>query len=435
MISRDDLCPQDPLASTLLAAFDPEQLKVALASAYPAWQIASAEIVRSKYKPYRKALLSVVAVCDDGVERRLALRLLPPGHARLQWERALETGAGANLIVEIPHLEAVAWAFPADYRMPGLDRLLDVAWITDNVAPQLTNGAQIRQCKVSVVQYAPEQSCTVRLELAVCRSDGSTISQVFYGKHHAAGEAGDSAQVHALLSAQSPTEFAAAPILLSQSGVGLQWQAEARGQQISPSTLFSTSNETLGTVARATAALHRMRADGLRPRSVVDFARLETRLESARCLPAAMQAQIANIVRTLRQTQPPAMSPPRLCHGDLHPKNIFEDGGRLTFIDFDAALLTSPEYDLASFAAALIYHGVQFDHNEGLIERTVEGWITSYCRSGEQPDRQLLDWLTAYCLLDERVYRCLTRLKPGRRQTAARLIAFAQTRLREVAHA
>jgi aminoglycoside phosphotransferase (APT) family kinase protein len=43
----------------------------------------------------------------------------------------------------------------------------------------------------------------------------------------------------------------------------------------------------------------------------------------------------------------PAPGTEVVCHGDLHPFNVLVDGGRVTVIDWTAALIAEPAYDLA----------------------------------------------------------------------------------------
>src|SRR5262249_39319819 len=43
----------------------------------------------------------------------------------------------------------------------------------------------------------------------------------------------------------------------------------------------------------------------------------------------------------------PAPGPEAVCHGDLHPFNVLAEGDRVTVIDWTAALLAEPAYDVA----------------------------------------------------------------------------------------
>jgi aminoglycoside phosphotransferase (APT) family kinase protein len=57
-------------------------------------------------------------------------------------------------------------------------------------------------------------------------------------------------------------------------------------------------------------------------------------------------ARIDAALSKLRRTQP-ALGRPVVCHGDLHPFNVLADGDRLTLLDWTAAQIADPTYDLA----------------------------------------------------------------------------------------
>jgi thiamine kinase-like enzyme len=116
----------------------------------------------------------------------------------------------------------------------------------------------------------------------------------------------------------------------------------------------------------------------------------------------------------------------RLCHGDLHAKNMFDDGARIHFIDFDAALMAPPEHDAASLSAALMYFGALEGYDDCAAADAFARWRSAYELAGGRLNEERLAWLSVYCLLDERLYRCLTRLKPGRREVAESLVAQAE---------
>jgi aminoglycoside phosphotransferase (APT) family kinase protein len=54
-------------------------------------------------------------------------------------------------------------------------------------------------------------------------------------------------------------------------------------------------------------------------------------------------------VRWLRARRPPADVAPVICHGDLHPRNVLVDGGRLTgVLDWPNTVVAEPAFDVAS---------------------------------------------------------------------------------------
>jgi aminoglycoside phosphotransferase (APT) family kinase protein len=63
----------------------------------------------------------------------------------------------------------------------------------------------------------------------------------------------------------------------------------------------------------------------------------------------AMLTGLAPAVRWLRARRPPADVAPVVCHGDLHPRNVLVEGGRLTgVLDWPNAVVAEPAFDVAS---------------------------------------------------------------------------------------
>src|SRR5262249_40250358 len=56
--------------------------------------------------------------------------------------------------------------------------------------------------------------------------------------------------------------------------------------------------------------------------------------------------RLADAGRRLAELRP-APGPEAVCHGDLHPFNVLAEGDRVTVIDWTAALLAEPAYDVA----------------------------------------------------------------------------------------
>lgn len=438
MIGATDLCPDDPLAEGLVAAFDAAQLRDALARARPHWRVQTARIERAKYKPYSKALLSIQAACADGAARRAALRVLPRGQAERQYLRARTRAGSAEAgVFELPGLNAVGWAFPLDYKMPGLPMLADPELFAREALPELVAtlapGAKLERWSAEIAHYAAEQSCTMRVALDLRDAGGETHTRVVYGKHHARDEAGQAHEALEHIASTGAQPFGAARIVLQQSRFDLQWQEEAPGQPLTPRLLVQDQANLLPRVAHAVAALHAVPANLRNTSDPVNLALLRRRLTIASALAPDHAARAQAAIDALDRIRPLPRSAPRLSHGDLHPKNLFDDGARITFIDFDAARMAPPEHDVASFNAALIYHGALSGLDDAEIARATACWVSAYEGAAGALDLRMLAWLTAYCLLDERLYRCLTRLKPGRRDTAVRLLNWTEEQLALVA--
>lgn len=100
-------------------------------------------------------------------------------------------------------------------------------------------------------------------------------------------------------------------------------------------------------LADATANLHRCPTDrleheltdGERPANIDDFLQRITR--------QAVSIDRHNLADTARQLAAQAPTTRVICHGDLHPFNLLVDDDQWTLIDWSAAVIADPHYDLA----------------------------------------------------------------------------------------
>ena len=434
MISTADLCPGDCLAPALLTAMDPAALREAFQTALPHKRIEAAAVERAKYKPGAKALLSArVSVVGEDAESLYAVRLLPPGKARARFERAVDEGGDGVLLLE--GIGAVAWAFPADLRIGGLAYLADPSRFEQTTLKELARalapGGAIEAWSSEVVHYAAEQSCTMRVHLSGQLASGEAFARTIYGKCHADGENGRAVQalhaIEAALGSDGGRPFGIARVILEQPQFGIQWQEAAPGVQLEMAGLFDAALGQAERVGAAVAGLHTLPVKLEAPPAAPDLDRLKRRLAIAAVLPAAVQARVAAMLVWLERRAPrPHRSASRLCHGDLHAKNMFDDGARIHFIDFDAVHMAPPEHDAASLYAALMYFAALEGLGDGAAAAAFARWRFSYELAGGRLNEERLAWLSVYCLLDERLYRCLTRLKPGRREIAELLVSKAE---------
>ncbi len=436
MITAADLCAGDPLAPALLQAMDPAALRGAFQAAMARACVEAAEIERAKYKPGAKALLSArVRLAGESAARLFAVRVLPPGKAHGRYQRAVDEADGGDVHL-LEEIGAVAWAFPADLRITGLRHLADPNLFEQETLPELAQaiapGGAVATWSSEIVHYAAEQSCTMRVRLSGRLASGEEFARTLYGKCHADGESGAAvqalAEIGAALGSECKRRFGVARVILEQPQFAIQWQEAAPGVQLEMAGLFDSASGLAERVGAAVAGLHGLPVKLDMPPAAPDLGRLERRLAIAAVLPVAARARVDALLVWLARHAPPRPHPAalRLCHGDLHAKNLFDDGARIHFIDFDAIHMAPPEYDAASLSAALMYWGALQGLPDDAAAAAFARWRCGYESAGGRLNEERLAWLSVYCLLDERLYRCLTRLKPGRRAIAEALVAQAE---------
>jgi aminoglycoside phosphotransferase (APT) family kinase protein len=108
---------------------------------------------------------------------------------------------------------------------------------------------------------------------------------------------------------------------------------------------------------------------------------------------------LARAVETLRATMPPP-SHEAVCHGDLHPFNVLADGDRVTLLDWTAARVADPAYDIAFTSLLLAHPPLDAPAPLQRVIRRVAGLLArqfrrSYDQRAQQPiDPRQLEWHT-----------------------------------------
>lgn len=440
------LASDDPLASPLEAALENGRLHVEIDGALRSWlgphgRLGEIFIERIKYKPGEKAILSLRTSVDledrTNRETRIALRIFPEGVAASRFQKAqdqhLQPPIFGPPVFYLASLNAVGWSFPNDRKLATLAALSAPAVLNGEVIPAVAHAvdpeARICSSAIEIMHYVPEQACTVRLDLNLEHNGADIRAHRLFGKVHYDDTGARTFDVMNALSCalgQTTPDLGLACPLLYHANHRLLWQQSVSGSSLLPEQFFTGDTSLLRRAAAALAALHHIQLPAIperRPISLLD--RLDERMKVTRSLQAPLQSSVAAILRRLR-TAPPYEAGMVTLHGDLHPQNMFDDGQRLYLIDFDAATRGMAELDLGSLFAALIYHGALL----GIANDTIADRLDMLARSYEERSSRLLDrialaWATSFCLLNERLYRCLTRLKPGRAAIVTHLISWA----------
>jgi aminoglycoside phosphotransferase (APT) family kinase protein len=189
-------------------------------------------------------------------------------------------------------------------------------------------------------------------------------------------------------------------------------------------------------VGAAVAALHTTPIEGLPGRGVRDC--LDGLGKAVRTLELVLPRtvpQASRIAAALERCAPAEPIAPATVHGDLHMKNILVGPAGIGLIDFDDLCLAPAAMELGSFVAALVGRDVlQGEH------RIPEDSITALLRgyrdgAGRRVSWRDLWWYAAAALIHERVYRCITKLKPGRLERVDELLALAEVLARRAAPA
>jgi aminoglycoside phosphotransferase (APT) family kinase protein len=382
---------------------------------------------RIRYKPGRS--------CTLAYRIDIALftaRMYPPAEAARRIAKSIarsDDPISVTPTLHWPDLGMLIWQFPRDRKLRHIAAITDVHSLRKRVLPAIVQArwgsdARIDELDVQLVHYVPEQGCTVRVRLDLTTARGAR-TECLYGKTYAPGAADATWRIwQRLHEAGVPI----APPIAHDSACDTIWSTSLTGQTLAAQLEHgAVTPETWDAVARAIAQLHRAPAAGFaQPASDATLGRLTAAIHTLTLALPHEAARLQSLAQLLAATRPVAGG--RVpTHGDLHPKNILMAGSRAGLIDLDTVRLGDPLADLGSLCAALIAR-------KQSLPSAVRALISAY-RSHAAAPPLAVAWHTAYALATERAYRAVSRMKPGRIDTAGALIALSEQQLERRADA
>jgi hypothetical protein len=449
LIPRDPALPQlaDALDETRMARELGALLVVGAQEQKKRYRIRSCEITRVKYRPGRNALIGYrlsVSDPDTGAARDqlLCAGLYAAGEATSRYEKASAAArAGCVLFPPVSRIEGlgmVVWAFPNDRKLGALPVLVDAHRIRHELLPGVVRARwgehwKIAQLAHEVVSYFPEHSCTVRADLTLENSiDGAIRPWSIFGKTRYDDAGGDTLKAMRDLwvsKAHVRGELGLARPLAYQREHRLLWQEAVEGATLDEHLGdHAPDHQLVGRLARAMAAFHGTAVVGSGKLALNNI--LDGLDEAARLLGLVhprCHAQASGVIRRLRNRAATLAQAQRATlHGDLHSKNIMISGESVVLIDLDRVSEGPPLAELGSLVAEILYRGLLSCKAPRAPGGLVEILVQSYRRHAAWPvPSPEVAWYTAAALIRERVYRCLTSLKPGRMEIVDGLIELA----------
>ena len=448
---KDDTLPHLPVAldtACMQAVFQKSFFGEPRATA--ALRVRDCQIERVRYKPAKNCMVCYRLQIENSAgqlvdEQLVTVRLYEPGGSRRRFARAqnapLARPAFGPPLLHLPDLDMVAWPFPNDRKLHGLPGLTDPANLRTVLLPPLIDhhmGSDWRIVAVTqnLVHYNPEHTAMLRVELRLeNRETGEHKPHLLFGKTYYDEEGQETYRVMRQLwqRAAAPgtrSNFVHIPQPLAyQPEFKLLWQQGLRGQTLMALELGSKDFfKGLERAAAAVAALHQARVLDVRARPLSAWI---TRLREMRdWLPAVLpscRAALEPLVDTLlAQAAQLGPQPAAILHGDLHLQNFFLDDQAVALIDLDNVRCGSPWQDVGSFIASLLARGLHLGASRPLIDEMVVAFVDSYRQHVPwHVTPQELNWFVAAALINERVYRCVTRLKHDRLDLVHDLVAQA----------
>ncbi|MEQ8661997.1 MAG: phosphotransferase, partial [Gammaproteobacteria bacterium] len=382
-------------------------------------------IVRTKYKPGKNCLVLYRMEQSPGragAPRFALVRFYETGGAARRLNQAAYVPASnagsACRAVLLEEYDALAWLLPHERKLRHLPALSQRDRFAREVLPELvtalrwTHGATF---ELEPVHYTPEHSCCVRLTLR----GAADQMRVLYGKTYADAQGARTGVVMQALDAVDSRArgFATPRALAYLRRTRSLWQEAVPGlPALSLLRADQLDRATIGAMARSVAAFHRGNAMCRPPAHLAGNWSPRQRVLPMLGIVAPLLVARARAILDACDAHPERRAARvALVHGDLHLQNLLIAHDSIHVIDLDNVRLGDPLDDLATLFASLLGLAIAGRIATAPVRRFVDEFLAAYRHAaGVPPAPDELARATAQALVEQRVFRAITRLKDGR---------------------
>ena len=399
-----ELARRDSALPGLALLLDPEAFAAALRKALPGTDVGEARVTYVRYRPERYCLvLYGLRVTGTEVDvyakaHRVNSRKLSKSRERQKVRGPLGPGG-----VILDDLAIAVNAFPNDYKLDALARLVDEEARKGMLRELVSDRPDLWKAAVRTLRYKPESH-----HVAKAATDGSerAILKFYNEREYSAGLRGARAFV-----SQGPLRVARLLGLSNRNCIlAFEWLSGPRlGEAIlDPKLGFGA----VATVGAALAELHAQNPEGLKwwSRDAEATALLRTAAKLGFVGPhLARQAdELARRIAARLVHEPPVNRP---IHGDFSANQVLlaDDGAGI--VDLDTAARGDPAADLGNFIAKLERAALHGELSRSRVEALSDALLEGYRVATQRPVPARIELYTAAGLL-RRASRSFQHLAP-----------------------
>lgn len=340
-------------------------------------------------------------------------KLVRPGQAQRQYEEALYASELRNGIWKPvalwPEMNLIVWAFPNDPDVPGLLAATDLELVKKQIDAHLAQWGlatpwHCATVRCARVKYMPGKRCVLRYHAELAHPSGATKSVSFYSKTYSDGMSRFHFQNVAAAHEHMPKLNIPRPILHWEEA-NTYWQEPWEGTPLLDTLPALNWERVFPQLGRVLADFHQSQCPALPRADMLDRA-FDSAEEDAQRLAVILpqhEAALLEALQTLqsrrgRLARPGAPLAP--IHGAIRVEQIVARGEEYALVDFDAASLGDPHYDVAEFVASLEYLQFTRGWERTRLARAAEIFQSAYARLVSWPlEQERIAWYAVVSVL------------------------------------
>jgi len=289
-------------------------------------------------------------------------------------------------------------------------------------------GWRLERASIAIIRHAPDKRLTARCRLLLVAPDGGRQRLTVFAKQYRRTDLAErlARQLRSLRFAPGDAPVRFPGLLGLDPRRGIVFIEALDGRPFAPG-VASAPGDALEPAGALIAAFHRASAEvEKRVTRADELARTRECAEAIAGIYPGLAPALGRVQALLARTAWGRGGARALLHGSFRPNHLLSHDGQLALFDLESLRLGPAGYDLANWAAALLYQQA-----EGLLpaaarRRAVRALLRGYRAHGGVESCARALWLTAALLVQKQAYKVAMRRRPAGRARARALVARAE---------
>jgi hypothetical protein len=396
---------------------DPETVLHRFKEAYGAWlsekkltpEKCAIERIQHKKNKRCRILFRITMSKENGrqIDQWFFGKLVKSGQARHQFEEALASDHLANgewpAVILWNDWDFIVWAFPNDPEMPGLRIAADPdvvrGYLSENMAKfGLNLDWRCEKVAIDRVKYMPGKRCVLRMNAELKNGKGERKNLAFFSKTYPDRNSLSHYRIVNVVYQQFSHLVHIPRPVLYMDGANSFWQEQWPGRPLADLLHYANWDALFTHLGEVVANFHKNDMSDLPRKFDIETVLFDAR-EDAKMLGWLLpefRAQLDFALEAMMTTKDSVLSqriPKVPIHGALRVEQFMARDNDIALLDFDAASLGDPLFDVVEFITSLQYMAITQGYSRQKIARAIGNFEQSYFRAAPwEPQELRMAW-------------------------------------------